>query len=98
MSRWAAPSTPSTITRQTLPFQTEYVNFPTGMDIWPIEPLHGLVSLLLASMSVVAMSNVFALVNLTLNGVCGALFGRELSGDMLGGLVAGAGAAPEPSG
>ncbi len=73
----------------TLPFQTDYVNFPTGMDIWPIEPLHGLVSLALASMSVVAMSNVFALINLTLNGVCGALFGREISGDALGGLVAG---------
>lgn len=72
-----------------LPFQTEYVNFPAGMGIWPIEPLNGLVALGLASLSVVALSNVLAIANLTLNGICGAIFGRELTGDMLGGLVVG---------
>ena len=72
-----------------LPFQTDYVNYPAGMEIWPIEPLHGLISLGLASMSVVTLSNALALVNLTLNGICGALFGREITGDMLGGLVVG---------
>ena len=72
-----------------LPFQTEYVNFPAGMEIWPIEPLNGLVALVFASLGVVSLSNVLVLINLTLNGICGAIFGRELTGDMLGGLVVG---------
>ena len=72
-----------------IPFQTDYVNFPAGMDIWPIEPLNGLAALLLAPLSVVALSNVLVMLNLTANGLCGVLFGRELTGDLLGGLVVG---------
>ncbi|MCK6514516.1 hypothetical protein L6R46_05620 [Myxococcota bacterium] len=72
-----------------IPFQTQLVNYPEGMALYPIEPLNGLLVVLLAPLSVVTVSNLAALANLTLIGVCGALLGRRVSGEPLGGLAAG---------
>ncbi len=72
------------------PFQTELINYPTGMSLYPIEPLNGLVSLFLPGLSLVALSNILAIVNMTLTGFFGAWFGRVLSGNRWGGVAAGA--------
>ena len=72
-----------------VPLSTELLNYPTGMDLYPIEPLNGLFVALFGWLGLVAATNLAALVNLTLVGVVGALFGRELSKDDWGGLAAG---------
>ena len=72
-----------------LPFQTELINYPTGMDLYPIEPLNGVVAVLLPWMGVVGLSNLLVFLNLTLTGVMGAALGTELSGRRLGGFVTG---------
>jgi len=72
-----------------IPFATDYVNFPTGMDLYPIEPLNGLWVTLLGWLPLVAAANLSALLNLTLTGYCGALLGRALAGTAWGGLAAG---------
>ncbi len=71
------------------PFSTDYVNFPTGMDLYPIEPLNGLIVSLLGFVPLVAAANLVALLNLTLTGYFGALLGRVLSKNVWGGLAAG---------
>lgn len=70
-------------------FHTTYVNHPSGMELWPIEPLNALAAVFLWPVPLVALVNLLALVNLFLDGVCGALLGRALTGTDRGGLVAG---------
>jgi hypothetical protein len=72
-----------------LPFNTALINYPMGMQLYPIEPLNGLLAVALPFIPEVALSNLLVLLNLTLTGLCGAWFGRELSGSRLGGLAAG---------
>lgn len=72
-----------------LPFSTRLINFPDGMDLFPIEPLHGIPAVLLPFLGVVTLSNLLAIANLTLVGLCGAWFGRQVSGTLSGGLAAG---------
>lgn len=76
-------------TEGSLPYSTELVNWPQGLDLFPIEPLHGIVAVLLPFVSVVVLSNLLAIANLCLTGVAGAWFGRQVSGTLAGGLAAG---------
>ncbi|MCP4809404.1 MAG: hypothetical protein GY913_18495 [Proteobacteria bacterium] len=71
------------------PFGTELLNYPVGMELYPIEPLNGLFVTVFGLVGLVASANLAALVNLTLVGFVGALFGRELSKDDWGGLATG---------
>jgi hypothetical protein len=79
----------SVLEYQDFPFQTDLINYPVGMDLYPIEPLNGLVSCLFPFLGLVAVSNVLAILNLALTGICGAWFGRILSGSRWGGFAAG---------
>lgn len=72
-----------------LPFHTLYVNYPEGLELWPIEPLNGLVAALAWPVSLVATANLLALLNLVLDGIFGALFVRELTGSRLAGHAGG---------
>lgn len=72
-----------------VPFSTQLINHPTGMDLYPIEPLNGLFAVGMPFLSIVALSNVLVLLNLVLTGVAGAWLGRLLSRSRLGGLAAG---------
>lgn len=72
-----------------LPFETTLVNYPFGMELYPIEPLNGLFAVALPFLDIVPLSNLLVLMNLTATGIAGAWFGRELSGSRLGGLVTG---------
>lgn len=72
------------------PFATDLINYPTGMDLYPIEPLNGFIALLLPWMNLIALSNFLAFVNISLTGIVGCWFGRVLSGSRLGGVVSGA--------
>jgi len=72
-----------------VPFETTLINYPVGMDLYPIEPLNGVVGVLLPWLDVVVLSNLLVLLNMTLTGVCGAWFGRVLSGSWWGGFIAG---------
>jgi len=71
------------------PFATQLINYPVGMELYPIEPLNGLVAVLLPFLDVVTLSNLLVLLNMTLTGIAGMWFGRELTGSRWGGLVAG---------
>lgn len=71
------------------PMGTELLNYPAGMDLYPIEPLNGLFVSLIGWVDIVTATNLAALLNLTLTGVFGALFGRALSGTRWGGMAAG---------
>ncbi|MFZ5480685.1 MAG: hypothetical protein ACOZNI_28240 [Myxococcota bacterium] len=68
--------------------RTALVNFPTGMDLWPIEPLHAPFALL--PLSPVALSNLLAVANVALVGTCVGWLGRLVSERDAGALVAGA--------
>lgn len=72
-----------------VPFQTTLINHPTGMDLYPIEPLNGLFAVGLPFLSIVALSNALVILNLVITGMAGAWLGRLLSGSRLGGLAAG---------
>jgi hypothetical protein len=72
-----------------IPFQTDLVNYPQGMELYPIEPLNGLVVLLLAPLNIVTAANLAAMLNLTVTGICAALLGRDIAGNRWGGLAAG---------
>lgn len=72
-----------------LGLQTTLVNFPEGIRLYPIEPLNGLLSVLLP-LDPVPLSNVLAIVHLTLLGLCAGWLGRLVSERPLGGFVAGA--------
>ena len=71
------------------PFQTDIVNYPIGMDLYPIEPLNGLIACLFPWMSLIALSNLLVVINMTLTGVIGSWFGRLISETRVGGFVAG---------
>jgi len=72
------------------PFNTQLVNFPDGMDLYPIEPLNGLVSIAFPFIDIILLSNLLVLVNLFATGMVGAWFGRILApGNRLAGLVSG---------
>ena len=49
------------------PFHTLRVNFPVGMDLYPIEPLNGLVAVALPWLDVVTLSNLLVLLNLAVD-------------------------------
>lgn len=72
-----------------LPLHTKLVNWPEGLDLYPIEPLGGLFAVLLPWLSLVALSNLLVLLNVWATGVVGAWFGRQVSGRATGGLAAG---------
>lgn len=67
---------------------TTLVNFPEGMDLFPISPLDGLLAAALP-LGVVPLSNLLALLHVTLLGVCAAWLGREVVGTRVAGLTAG---------
>jgi len=69
----------SVLSEHAFPFTTDLVNFPYGMDLYPIEPLNGLGGVLLGFLPLVTAANLLAWGNLTLIGVCGGLLGRALS-------------------
>jgi len=72
------------------PFATHLVNWPVGMNLYPIEPLNGLFAILLPWMDLVLLSNLLIIFNLVLTGVAGAWFGRVLTkGNRWAGLAAG---------
>lgn len=68
---------------------TTAVNFPDGMQLYPIEPLNGLVALLVP-LDPVPLSNVLALVHVTLVGLCTAWLALLVSESRLGAHAAGA--------
>lgn len=73
-----------------LPLHTDWLNWPAGMDLYPIEPLSGLIAALTPGLGLVPLANLLVLLNLWATGVAGAWFGRQLSGRDEGGWVAGA--------
>ena len=46
------------------PFHTDLINYPTGMDLYPIEPLNGLIVNLLPFLSIITVSNILVLMTL----------------------------------
>lgn len=68
---------------------THTVNFPEGVRLYPIDPLDGLLGVLVP-LPPLALANLLAFVHLTLVGVAAAWLGRLVSGSRLGGHVAGA--------
>ncbi len=65
------------------------VNFPTGLELWPIEPLNGILSLGIP-LAPVPLSNFLAIFHLFLLGLTAGWLGRVVSERPLGGFVAGA--------
>ena len=45
------------------PFHTDLINYPTGMDLYPIEPLNGFVANILPFVSIITLSNILVLIN-----------------------------------
>jgi len=72
-----------------LPFHTHLVNYPSGMELFPIEPLNGLVAVLLPFVPLVLLSNLLVFANLWGLGLAGHLLGRELGGSRGTGLASG---------
>ncbi len=68
---------------------TNWVGFPSGMDLYPIEPLNGIFAALLP-VTPVALSNLLAIAHLTLLGVCAGWLGEVISFRMRGAMMAGA--------
>lgn len=81
MRREALSGEPGLLTRMS--------NFPEGIQLYPIDPLDGLFSLLVP-LPPVPLANVLAFVHLTLLGLAAGWLGRLVSGSRLGGYVAGA--------
>jgi hypothetical protein len=65
---------------------TTMVNYPDGMTLFPIEPLNGLLAVLLPRDPVLT-SNLLAVLHLTLTGVCAGWLGRLTSGTDRGALA-----------
>jgi hypothetical protein len=65
--------------REGLGLHTGLLNQPEGLDLWPVEPLNGLGSALLAWLPVIATANILAMLNLSLTGLFAGLLGWELS-------------------
>jgi hypothetical protein len=68
---------------------TRMINFPDGVELWPIDPLDGLLGLLVP-LPPVGLANALAFLHLTLLGLAAGWLGRVASGSRLGGYVAGA--------
>ncbi len=68
------------IVREGLGLHTELLNQPEGLDLWPVEPLNGLVAVLLAFSPVVFTANLLAVLNFTATGLCSGLLGWRLTG------------------
>lgn len=73
----------------TLGLHTNWVGFPGGMELYPIEPLNGVFAALLP-LNPVALSNVLAVIHLTLLGLCSGWLGELVSFRMRGALMSGA--------
>lgn len=73
-----------------LPYHTDWLNWPAGLDLYPIEPLNGLLAVILSGLALVPLANLLVLLNLWATGVAGAWFGRQVCGRAEGGLAAGA--------
>ena len=72
------------------PFSTQLVNWPVGMDLYPIEPLNGLISVMTPFLDIVLLSNLLVMANLFATGMVGSWFGRLLTnGNRLAGLASG---------
>lgn len=72
-----------------LPGFTRLVNWPEGMVLYPIEPLHGLIAVLLPWVDVVVLSNLMVLGNMVAVGLAATWLGKELGAGLAGGLLAG---------
>jgi hypothetical protein len=68
---------------------TRLVNWPTGMELWPIEPLNGLLATVLP-LDPIPLSNVLAMLHVALLGITAGWLGLLVSRRPLGALVAGA--------
>lgn len=68
--------------------RTDFVNFPEGMSLYPIEPLNGLLTVFLP-LPPVLLSNLLALLHSTLLGLCSGWLGWRISRNRTGALVAG---------
>lgn len=68
---------------------TRLVNFPEGVHLWPIDPLDGVLGILVP-LQPVALANALAFLHLTLLGLAAGWLGKLVSGSRLGGYVAGA--------
>ena len=73
----------ASVWREEFPFSTQLVNWPEGMDLYPIEPLNGLVSIATPFLSIILLSNLLVMVNLFATGMVGSWFGRLLTGDIV---------------
>ena len=72
------------------PFETQLVNWPAGMDLYPIEPLNGLIAIVFPFIDVVLLANLLVMANLFATGMVGCWFGRVITGgNRLAGLAAG---------
>lgn len=69
--------------------RTDWVNYPTGMDLFPIEPLNGIFAALLP-VPPIPLSNLLAIAHLALLGICAGWLGRVVSTREDGALAAGA--------
>lgn len=70
--------------------RTTLVNFPQGIELYPIEPLNGLLGLLLPPLDPIPLSNFLAILHLFLLGLCAGWLGKLVSERPLGAFVAGA--------
>ena len=64
----------------TISFSTDLINYPTGMDLYPIEPLNGLVANMLPFFEHYYYFQHLGFNQYDLTGVCGSWFGRVLVG------------------
>lgn len=71
-----------------LGLSTQLVNWPGGMELYPIEPLNGLFTALLP-LPPIFLSNLLAFAHITLLGICTGWLGRLVSGTRRGGIIAG---------
>lgn len=64
-------------TEHRFPLHTDLLNFPEGLDLYPIEPLNGLIVCLLP-LSIVAATNVATLLNLAMMGISAGILARAI--------------------
>ena len=72
-----------------LPLYTLSANYPVGLELFPIEPLNGVIACILGFIPIVAAGNLIAILNLIALGMAGAYFGKSLCDDRLAGFVCG---------
>ena len=75
--------------RGRVPFHTEMINAPYGMDLFPIEPLNGLLAVGLPWVDLVLLANMLVWFNLIATGMAAAWMGGVVSGTRLGAFVSG---------